>query len=201
MSSDTQESDAARNTPLTIDALAESPQTKGASMRRIYLASSWKNDAHRDVVLAFRAAGHEVYDFKEPVPGDNGFHWSEVARDVPSSRHGSNEYRDWTFEDFRTALDHPASLAGFTSDFSAMEWADTCVLLLPCGRSAHLELGWFVGQERPTCILRDPLEGQPYHHFQTTSGPELMYRMVDVLASTTEDAVEWLSTLGVDAHV
>jgi hypothetical protein len=34
-----------------------------------------------------------------------------------------------------------------------MEWADTCVLVLPCGRSAHLEAGWFCGQGKRCIIL------------------------------------------------
>ena len=29
-------------------------------------------------------------------------------------------------------------------------WDDTFVLVLPCGRSAHLELGWAVGQGKRT---------------------------------------------------
>ena len=47
-----------------------------------------------------------------------------------------------------------------------MEWADTGVLLLPCGRSAHLEAGYFVGANKDlfVCILELP-------------EPELMYRM------------------------
>ncbi|WP_244936539.1 hypothetical protein [Methylobacterium currus] len=34
-----------------------------------------------------------------------------------------------------------------------MQWADTCVLLLPCGRSAHLKAGWFCGQGKRCLIL------------------------------------------------
>lgn len=47
-----------------------------------------------------------------------------------------------------------------------MKWADVCVLVMPCGRSAHLEAGWFVGAGKPTLILLENGE------------PELMYRMV-----------------------
>lgn len=75
-------------------------------------------------------------------------------------------------------------LAGFESDFGAMQWADAGVLLLPCGRSAHLEAGWFVGAGKPLYIVLDEAE------FPTPTGasnPELMYRMatrvvVDVAA-------------------
>ena len=46
-----------------------------------------------------------------------------------------------------------------------MKWADACVLVLPCGRSAHLEAGWFVGAGKPLHILQLDREE-----------PELMYR-------------------------
>lgn len=45
---------------------------------KIYVASSWRNIYQQDIVLFFRNEGHEVYDFKNPSEGDNGFHWSEI---------------------------------------------------------------------------------------------------------------------------
>lgn len=43
--------------------------------------------------------------------------------------------------------------------YAASSWrnekqpAITCVLILPCGRSAHLEAGWFCGQGKRCIIL------------------------------------------------
>jgi hypothetical protein len=34
-----------------------------------------------------------------------------------------------------------------------MKRADTCVLVLPCGRSAHLEAGWFCGASKRCIVL------------------------------------------------
>ena len=43
---------------------------------RIYVASSWQNDTKQHAtVLALREAGHEVYDFRQPVPGMGAFGW------------------------------------------------------------------------------------------------------------------------------
>lgn len=123
---------------------------------RIYVASSWRNIFQPEVVKALREAGHEVYDFRNPRPGDRGFHWSEI----------DPEWKTWTEEKFRAALDHDLARRGFDSDWGAMEDADLGVLVLPCGRSAHLEAGYFVGAGKPLVILlNDPME------------PELMYRM------------------------
>jgi hypothetical protein len=50
--------------------------------RRIYVASSWRNDVQPVAVEMFRQLGHEVYDFRNPRPGDNGFHWSDIDPDI-----------------------------------------------------------------------------------------------------------------------
>ncbi|HZY71273.1 MAG TPA: hypothetical protein VFF67_09910 [Thermoplasmata archaeon] len=41
-----------------------------------------------------------------------------------------------------------------------MQRADVCVLVLPCGRSAHSEAGWFAGQARPVHVIW-PIEDRP----------------------------------------
>jgi hypothetical protein len=83
-------------------------------------------------------------------------------------------------------LEHPRSIEGFDSDFDAMKRADTFVLVLPCGRSAHLELGWAVGAGKRTAILLDPdLD-------TNTVTPELMYKMVDFIAPSVFDLLDWL---------
>lgn len=125
-------------------------------MSKIYLASSWRNRYQPLVLAALREAGHSVYDFRNPAPGDDGFQWSEV----------DPEWLAWEPETFRTALDHPVSRHGFANDYGAMQWADTGVLLLPSGRSAHIEAGYFNGAKKPLYILLMELPE-----------PELMYLM------------------------
>jgi len=126
-------------------------------MRKIYLASSWRNQGQPLLVKMLRNEGHEVYDFRNPKAGNNGFHWSSI----------DGGWREWTPERYRKALVHPVAEEGFRFDFDAMKWADTFVLLLPCGRSAHLELGWAIGAGKRSFILL--AEGQE---------PELMYKLV-----------------------
>ncbi len=139
--------------------------------RKIYVASSWRNNTQPQVVQSLRDYGHSVYDFKNPRPGDGGFHWSEI----------DHAWEDWTPEAYRDALDHPIAKAGFASDFDAMKWADTFVLVLPCGRSAHLELGWACGQGKQTLILLDQME------------PELMTRMVDHICISLDEVCQQLA--------
>lgn len=97
-------------------------------MANIYVESSWRNQYQQEVVNTLRSLGHEVYDFKNP-PGRTGFQWSEV----------DPNWQSWTIEQYRDSLNHPVAIAGFGSDFNAMQWADTCVMLMLFGRSANTE--------------------------------------------------------------
>lgn len=126
--------------------------------RKIYVASSWRNIAQPGVVQALRTMGHDVYDFRNPKPGNNGFHWSEIDQD----------WQSWSGQQYVNALEHPIANEGFKLDFDAMEWADTFVLVQPCGRSAHLEMGWAVGKGKATIMLLGP-----------DIEPELMVKMCD----------------------
>ena len=132
---------------------------------KVYVATSWRNEVQPAVVKALQAEGHEVYDFRNPAPGDNGFHWSEI----------DPGWKDWNPIQFAVALDHPIAVAGFNTDMNALKDADACVLVMPCGRSAHLEMGYAVGAGKLTVILTSDGE------------PELMYKMADYLAHSIED--------------
>lgn len=142
---------------------------------KIYVATSWRNDAQPEVVKYLRDAGHEVYDFRNPrehdLQRDNGFHWNDI----------DEQWQAWTPEQFRAALNHPLSLAGFASDMAALVWCDAVLLVMPCGRSSHLELGWGIGAGKRTAILL--AEGEP----------ELMYAMVDDLLISWADVDRWLA--------
>lgn len=140
----------------------------------IYVASSWRNLRQPEVVAALREAGHEVYDFKNPKPGDYGFRWSEIDPD----------WQGWDSRSYITALESPVAQAGFTSDWEAMDWADVCVLVLPCGRSAHIEAGVFPGSGKNLVIMLDddnPIE------------PELMYKMADFITADLMQVVQFLA--------
>lgn len=141
------------------------------SPRKIYLASSWRNDAQPAAVQALRAAGHEVYDFKNPAPGNNGFGWRQILPEPPP----------WSAAQTREVLAHPVAEQGFRFDFDAMRWSDTIVMLQPCGRSAALELGWGAGAGKLTLVVL--ADGQE---------PELMLKCADRLCTSIDEAVELL---------
>ena len=139
-------------------------------VKKIYVASSWRNQLQQEVVKELRAAGFDVYDFKNPVEGNKGFYWSDI----------DPEWQGWTPEQFRESLRHPIAVSGFKLDMDALCWCDACVLVMPCGRSAHLEAGYTIGAGKPTAILLSDGE------------PELMYRMADSICLDTGEVVSFL---------
>lgn len=139
-------------------------------MARIYLASSWRNPHQPWMVDLLRQAGHQVYDFRNP-PHSTGFSWPQIGLELPCSA-----------EDYRTTLlTHPRAAQGFNADFAAMRWADTGLLVLPCGRSAHLELGWLAGAGKRTIILT-----------QDGEEPELMALLADQICISPDEVIEAL---------
>ena len=140
-------------------------------MARIYVASSWRNPYFPEVVTRLREAGHEVYDFRNPPHGGAGFHWTDIDPDAPN----------WTFAQYAEGLHHPLAERQFQADIDALTWADTCVLVLPCGRSAHTEAGWMAGAgKRVLAYIPEMVE------------PELMYKLFDGVAGSLEELVEKL---------
>lgn len=138
-------------------------------MARIYLASSWRNKFHSGARDALRLAGHEVYDFKsvEPMvcggPAPTAFAWAEIDK----------YHAEWRPRTYRQHLTGSARASqGYLGDFRGMEWADTCVMLLPCGRSAHIEAGYMRGRGKRLIIA---------YHDDSREGfePDLMYLLAD----------------------
>lgn len=124
---------------------------------KIYVASSWRNTLQPMVVADLKKSGHQVYDFRNPTEGDNGFHWREI----------DDDWENWTPEKYRDCLKHPVAESGFKSDMDAMKWANIFVGVQPFGRSASLEMGWAAGNGKKTILLLSNGE------------PELMVKMLD----------------------
>lgn len=137
-------------------------------MRSIYLATSWKNQYYPDVLNQLREAGHSVYDFRQ-----DGFSWDSIE---------PNWTKLWgDHQAYLRALEHPRARTGFERDFLAMNTADTCVILTPSGRSAHMEFGWMVGQGKPSYVLlTEPQEW------------DLMYKMAKKICLTIGELLEEL---------
>jgi len=142
------------------------------AMAEVYVASSWRNERQPSVVKAIRNTGLSVYDFRNPAPGNNGFHWSEI----------DPNWQSWTAKQFRDALRHPVAQLGLGRDEAALRSALATVLVMPCGRSAHLELGTAIGLGQYTAILLSDGE------------PELMYGMANLVTDSLDEIIETMKS-------
>lgn len=121
---------------------------------KIYVASSWRNKFQPFLVELLRHKGHLVYDFRNPATGGpvheetptQGFSWKEC----------DSSYRPGDLEAYKKMLQHPRAIQGFNADFNAMKWADACVLVMPSGRSAHIEAGWMAGAGKKLVVYHPP---------------------------------------------
>lgn len=138
---------------------------------RLYVASSWKNGAYPALVESLRAKGHDVLDWRI-----GGFSWREVS-DTPIDQVSPQEYRDKILQSARAR-------EAFFNDFDKMQSAEACVLLLPCGRSAHIEAGWFWGVGKPLHIF--------IPKFDTA---ELMYKGATSITFNNDELFRALSPL------
>ena len=142
-------------------------------MARVYVASSWRNPYQPEVIARLREAGQEVYDFRDPKDNPGGFHWADVDA----------RWQEWTAREYIEQLWHPVAEKGFQADFRAMEWADACVLVRPCGRSAHTEAGWFAGKGVKTIV-----------YIPEKQEPELMYKLFDAVVDSIDGILQQLPT-------
>lgn len=132
---------------------------------KIYVASSWRNLYFDDVFACISQNFPHVYNFKAP----GGFHWKQVL---------GSDWEKVSLEEYKAGLEHPEAVSGFIKDEVALKTSKATVLILPCGRSAHLELGVAVGLEQFTAIYTpEPLE------------PELMYKFVDLITDDIEELI------------
>jgi len=138
-------------------------------MHRIYAASSWRNSYHQEVIQTLRQWGHQVYNFKCPDQA-KGFAWSDL----------DPNWQNWDRQKYRDLLQgHQRAAQGFMSDYRAMQWADTCVLILPAGRSAHIEAGYFNGANKRLIV-----------YMPENQEPDLMYLMAQSICFNWDELKE-----------
>jgi hypothetical protein len=127
---------------------------------RVYVASSWRNEFQPAVVAALREDGHDVYDFRNPAEGNNGFSWRSIDGD----------WQKWSPQQYIRAINHPLAEIGFRFDMSALKACEACVMVMPCGPSASMEMGWACGAGKKVLIYVPALRE-----------PDLMVKMADLV--------------------
>lgn len=146
---------------------------------KIYVASSWRNTFQQGVVASLRERGHEVYDFKGAGDGwgsgdgPGGFGWSEVDR----------AWQQWpdNVPAYLAGLEHPRAVEGFRRDMDALERSEVCVMVMPCGPSASMEMGWASGAGRTVAV-----------YIPAMREPDLMVKMADIVSDDLEAVIRFI---------
>jgi hypothetical protein len=108
---------------------------------KIYLMGSLKHDVVPTVAWELREHGFDVFDDWHASGPEADHHWRnyEVAK--------GNNYRD--------ALQAPFANHAFDFDKWHIDESDVGVLVMPAGKSGHLELGYMIGRGKRGYILMD----------------------------------------------
>jgi len=150
-------------------------------MSRIYVSSSWRNGFQPAFVKDLRDHGHKVYDFRHPEGRDDVNVWEPVTTAL--GLHSKYNAHVLVPEEYSRMLDHAEAVSRFREHFAAMQDADTCILLLPCGDSSHCEAGIMKGMGKRVLVM------DTRQHVE----PELMYLMFDGYTYDVEDIFKWVS--------
>lgn len=110
-------------------------------MKEIYLIGSLRNPEVPKLAKNLREEGFYVFDdWYAPGPEADDF-WQK--------------YEQGRGHNYKEALDGYAGKHIFHFDRSHLDGADIVVMLMPAGKSCHLEFGYMIGSKKPGYILFD----------------------------------------------
>jgi hypothetical protein len=133
----------------------------------IYLIGSLRNPEVPNIANALRAVGHEVFD-----------DWFAAGPEA------DDEWRDYERgrgHNYLEALHGYAARNVFEFDRRHLQRASRVVLVLPAGKSGHLELGWALGKGKPGYILIDSPDRW-----------DVMYQFATAVVTSVEELIKEL---------
>ncbi len=142
-----------------------------------YVIGSLANPAIPAMGNALRAIGIDAFD-----------DWYGAGREADKSW---QEYEKLRGRDYVEALHGRAATHIFDFDYRNLNDADFGVLVMPAGKSGHLELGYLIGQGKPGYIV---LAGEPDRYdlmsrFTIVSGGGVFRTQDDFLQHMTSEVL------------
>jgi hypothetical protein len=118
---------------------------------KIYIASSWKNQS---IVLrlaeTLEREGFEVDAFCRSTDKRYSFHWSELV----------DGEKDLLRYDALSFLEDSRVQRAFREDKRWLDWSNCVIMVMPCGRSSHLEGGYAKGQGKRLFLWGEFAKGE-----------------------------------------
>ena len=131
--------------------------------KKVYLIGSLRNPAVPSIGATLRREGFDVFD-----------DWFAAG---PEADDKWREYEEARGRTYIEALQGKAATNVFCFDERNLNECNTAVLVLPAGKSGHMELGRCIGQGKPTYILLPP----------ATDRWDVMYRFATAVCPSIED--------------
>lgn len=137
-------------------------------MRSIYVMGSMRNPRIPEIAILLRSIGWDAFD-----------DWHSVGPEADDYWQAHEKLRGRAF---REALAGYHAQHAFALDEFHIDRCDAGLLVLPTGRSAHIEFGVFRGAKKPRYILMD---GEPERF-------DLMYNYATKIFTSLDEMVEAL---------
>jgi hypothetical protein len=134
-------------------------------MPKVYVIGSLRNPKIPEIANKLRGQGYEVFD-----------DWYAAG---PEADDKWKEYEQARGRNYRQALNGHAATHVFEFDKTHLDESDAVVLVLPAGKSGHMELGYCIGKGLPGYILLE--EGSDRW--------DVMYKFADGVFDSIEDLV------------
>ena len=139
---------------------------------KVYVAGSFNHSSLcRMVAKVLRAVGHEIYLFCDP--DTNAYKLSKNIRAIGDAKELTAKH----------ALTHITVQSIYHENRMWLEWAEAVVVVLPSGRSAHLEAGWAKGMGRPVFVYGEMKQGEWDAMYCMLDGVFDLYELDDLLTA------------------
>ena len=121
----------------------------------VYLIGSLRNPAIPAIAERLREEGYDTFD-----------DWMAAG---PNADDSWRDYERARGNSYQEALSGYAAQHVFNFDKYHLERADIGILVLPAGKSGHMEIGWLLGKGKPGYILldKDPDRYDVMYNFAT----------------------------------
>lgn len=140
---------------------------------QVYVIGSLRNENIPVIAEKIRAVGFTVFD-----------DWYSAGPEADDNWKKHQQYKGLSYKE---ALAGPAARAVFKFDKRNLDASDIAVLVLPAGKSGHLELGYCAGSGKHTYVLFD---GEPENDRW-----DVMYQFATAVCFSFEDLAKELSTI------
>lgn len=136
---------------------------------KVYLIGSLKGDKIRSVASEMRKHNLDVFDDWHAGGPDADDIWQKYEQDRGRS--------------YTEALSGHHAQMVFDFDYKHLSESDAVVLVLPCGKSGHMEFGWSIGKGKKGYILLESDDPPRW---------DVMYRFADGVTDSIDELIGWL---------